>query len=130
MKNSYLKILPLFFILGCQRKLDDDRSKASYALGRQQGMSLKSQNRDLDIEIYAKSLADAYSGKEPLLPIDEQTKALMKQEEKNMDQKRLEAEKRQDSFSQENYQSLFHPLGKICNEPSLYLEKTVRRRFP
>lgn len=48
--------------MGCQKKLDTDERKASYAIGQQIGKNLKTQNITVDADVMAMSLTDAAKG--------------------------------------------------------------------
>jgi FKBP-type peptidyl-prolyl cis-trans isomerase len=52
--------------MGCEKKLDTDQRKASYAIGQQIGKNLKQQNIDFDADVLAKSLKDAVKGESKL----------------------------------------------------------------
>lgn len=52
--------------MGCEKKLDTDQKKASYAIGQQIGKNLKQQNIDFDADVLAKSLKDAVKGESKL----------------------------------------------------------------
>lgn len=78
---------------GCQKKLDDDKKKASYAIGQQIGTNLKNQNIDFDADVLASSIADAAKGKESKLKPEEMQAALMKLQEGMMKKQQEEAEK-------------------------------------
>ena len=66
---------------GCQKKLDTDQKKASYAIGQQIGGNLKNQNIEFDPEVLAMSIQDAAAGKESKLKPDEMQAAMMKLQE-------------------------------------------------
>lgn len=68
-------------IVGCQKKLDDDKKKASYAIGQQIGTNLKNQNIDFDSDVLAMSIKEASEGKESKLKPEEMQQALMKLQE-------------------------------------------------
>ncbi|MES3039334.1 MAG: FKBP-type peptidyl-prolyl cis-trans isomerase [Bdellovibrionota bacterium] len=52
--------------VGCQKKLDTDEKRASYAIGQQIGKNLKSQNITVNSDIMAMSLTDAAKGESKL----------------------------------------------------------------
>ncbi len=68
-------------VVGCQKKLDDDKKKASYAIGQQIGSNLKNQNIDFDPEVLAMSIKEASEGKESKLKQEEMQQSLMKLQE-------------------------------------------------
>lgn len=77
-------------LVGCQKKLDTDVKKASYAIGQQIGGNLKSQNIDFDPEIVAMALKDAQKG-ESKLDKDGMQQAMMKLQELAMQKQQTEA---------------------------------------
>lgn len=54
--------------IGCQKKIDTDQRKLSYAIGQQIGNSIKSQKIDVDPEYIALSIKDAQKGENKLGP--------------------------------------------------------------
>lgn len=81
--------------IGCEKKpkLDDDKKKATYAIGQQIGSNLKTQQIDFDPAVLAMSIKEAAEGKEPQLKPEEQQQALMKLQETMMKQQQEKAEK-------------------------------------
>ncbi len=79
--------------VGCQKKLDTDKKKASYAIGQQIGSNLKNQNIDFDPEVLAASVVEAAQGKPSKLKPEEMQAALMKLQEGMMKKQQEEAEK-------------------------------------
>jgi FKBP-type peptidyl-prolyl cis-trans isomerase len=71
-------------MVSCQKKLDDDKKKASYAIGQQIGSNLKNQNIEFDSEVLAMSIKEAAEGKESKLKPEEMQQALMKLQENMM----------------------------------------------
>lgn len=67
--------------VGCEKKLDNDQKKASYAIGQQIGQNLKSQNIDFDADVLAASIKEAATGKPARLKPEEMQQALMKLQE-------------------------------------------------
>lgn len=67
----------------CEKKpkLDNDVSRASYAIGQQIGQNLKNQNIDLDRDALAISVKDVLEGKPSRLKPEEIQQALMKLQE-------------------------------------------------
>jgi FKBP-type peptidyl-prolyl cis-trans isomerase len=78
---------------GCQKKLDDDKKKASYAIGQQIGSNLKNQNIEFDADVLAMSIKEAATGKESKLKPEEMQAALMKLQENMMKKQQEQAEK-------------------------------------
>lgn len=66
--------------LGCEKKLDTDARKASYAIGQQIGKNLKQQNIEFDADVLALSLKDASAGTSKMNPEEIQA-AMMKMQE-------------------------------------------------
>ena len=58
-------------------KLENNKDKASYAIGMDIGRSFKKQQLELNIDAVTQGVRDAYSGKKELLLTDEQTKEVM-----------------------------------------------------
>lgn len=56
--------------LSCEENLKDDRSRFSYAVGQQVGLSLKNQRMDdyVDVDALSKGIVDALQGKGKLTP--------------------------------------------------------------
>lgn len=78
---------------GCEKKLDDDKKKASYAIGQQIGSNLKNQNIDFDSDVLAMSIKEAAAGKESKLKPEEMQAALMKLQENLMKKQQEQSEK-------------------------------------
>jgi FKBP-type peptidyl-prolyl cis-trans isomerase len=76
--------------LGCEKKLDTDQRKATYAIGQQIGQNLKNQNIDFDADVLAMSIKEASAGKPAKLKPEEMQAALMKLQE-NIMKKQTEA---------------------------------------
>lgn len=77
-------------LVGCQKKLDTDIKKASYAIGQQIGTNLKTQNIDFDPEVVAMALKDAQKG-ESKLDKEGMQAAMMKLQEMAMKKQQEEA---------------------------------------
>lgn len=73
----------LALTVGCEKKpkLDNDVSRASYAIGQQIGQNLKNQNIELDRDSLAISVKDVLEGKPSRLKPEEIQQALMKLQE-------------------------------------------------
>lgn len=82
--------ITLLGVVACQKKLDTDIKKASYAIGQQIGTNLKSQNIDFDAEVVAMALKDASKG-ESKLDKDGLQQAMMKLQELAMKKQQDEA---------------------------------------
>lgn len=69
--------------MGCEKKpkLDNDMSRASYAIGQQIGSNLKNQNLELDKDALAISIKDVLENKPSRLKPEEIQQALMKLQE-------------------------------------------------
>lgn len=81
--------------MGCEKKpkLDNDLSRASYAIGQQIGTNLKNQNLELDKDALAISIKDVLESKPSRLKPEEIQQALMKlQETVNQKQQAAAAE--------------------------------------
>jgi FKBP-type peptidyl-prolyl cis-trans isomerase len=65
----------------CEKKLDTDNKRASYAIGQQIGTNLKNQNIDFDPDVVAQSLKDVVAGKPSKLKPEEMQQALQKLQE-------------------------------------------------
>lgn len=71
----------LVFVTGCDKKLDSDKNKASYAIGQQIGQNLKNQNIEFDADVIAMSLKDVSAAKPARLKPEEMQQALQKLQE-------------------------------------------------
>lgn len=82
----------LVFATGCEKKpkLDNDTSRASYAIGQQIGQNLKNQNVELDRDALTISIKDVLEGKASRLKPEEIQQALMKLQE-SINQKNAKA---------------------------------------
>jgi len=58
-------------------KLENNKDKASYAIGMDIGRSFKKQQLELNLDAVTQGVRDAYSGKKELLLTDEETKEVM-----------------------------------------------------
>lgn len=67
--------------VGCEKKVDTDQRKASYAIGQQIGQNLKNQNIEFDADVLAMSIKEAATGKPSKLKPEEMQQALMKLQE-------------------------------------------------
>jgi FKBP-type peptidyl-prolyl cis-trans isomerase FkpA len=78
-----LCVLGLSMFIGCDKKpkLDNDMSRASYAIGQQIGNNLKGQNLELDKDAVAISVMDVLSGKPARMKPEEVQQALQKLQE-------------------------------------------------
>ncbi len=82
--------LPVFVCLfmvslaGCDKKLDTDQKRSSYAIGQQIGQNLKAQNIDFDGDVLAMSLKDIASAKPSRLKPEEMQEAMRKLQEASM----------------------------------------------
>jgi len=66
---------------GCDKKLDSDAKRASYAIGQQIGKNLKDQNIDFDADVLSMSMKDIQAGKTARLNAQEMQQALQKLQE-------------------------------------------------
>ncbi len=80
-------------MVGCQKKLDTDLKKASYAIGQQIGSNLKNQNIEFDADVLASSINEASQGKEAKMKPEEMQQALMKLQEGMMKKQQEQGEK-------------------------------------
>ncbi|HRO67846.1 MAG TPA: FKBP-type peptidyl-prolyl cis-trans isomerase [Pseudobdellovibrionaceae bacterium] len=78
-------------LTACQKKLDTDVRKASYAIGQQIGGNLKAQSIEFDPEVIAMSLKDVQKG-ESKLDKDGLQQAMMKLQEMAMQKQQEEAQ--------------------------------------
>lgn len=78
-------------LTACQKKLDTDVKKASYAIGQQIGGNLKAQSIEFDPEVIAMSLKDVQKG-ESKLDKDGLQQAMMKLQEMAMQKQQEEAQ--------------------------------------
>lgn len=78
-------------LVGCQKKLDTDERRASYAIGQQIGTNLKTQNIDFDPAVIEMALKDVQKG-ESKLDKDGMQQAMMKLQELAMKKQEQEAQ--------------------------------------
>jgi FKBP-type peptidyl-prolyl cis-trans isomerase len=78
-------------LTACQKKLDTDEKRASYAIGQQIGTNLKTQNIPVDHDVLAMSLKDAAKG-ESKLDKEALQQAMMKLQEMAMKKQQEEGE--------------------------------------
>ncbi len=81
MKYALTTILGLVFLsslcfAGDKLELKDQKDKESYSLGYRFGQSLKSQQLEINLEIYTSGLKDSLGGANPLLSQEEINKAI------------------------------------------------------
>lgn len=90
-------LMAIAFVAGCNKKpkLDNDKNKASYAIGMQIGRSLKSQNADVNVQALSAGIEDALAGKEGDLKPEEMQAALQKMQEEAMKKAMEAADKNQ-----------------------------------
>jgi FKBP-type peptidyl-prolyl cis-trans isomerase FklB len=70
--------------------LKTEKEKLSYSLGANVGQNVKSNNLDIDAEIFARAIKDALTGSKPLLS-DEEMKTALQDFQQKMRQKQLAA---------------------------------------
>ena len=70
--------------------LKTEKEKLSYSLGASLGQNVKSNNLDIDAEIFTRAIKDALTGSKPLLS-DEEMKAALQDFQQKMRQKQLAA---------------------------------------
>ncbi|MFN7455391.1 MAG: FKBP-type peptidyl-prolyl cis-trans isomerase [Pseudobdellovibrionaceae bacterium] len=87
-----LSLIAISF-LGCDKKLKNDKDKASYAIGQQIGSNLKAQNIEIDADVLAQSIKDVAAGKPSKMTPEEQQQAMMKLQENLVKKQQEEAEK-------------------------------------
>lgn len=86
-------VVAVVAMTGCQKKLDTDLKKASYAIGQQIGSNLKNQNIEFDADVLAMSIGEAAQGKEAKMKPEEMQAALMKLQEGMMKKQQEAGEK-------------------------------------
>lgn len=79
----------------CDRKakLDNDKSRYSYAVGHQVGRNIKGQEIDLDVKAFAQAVNDVMAGKELAMNDQEMREALRMMAEKRREQEKADAER-------------------------------------
>jgi len=87
-----LAMASVMLTVGCQKKLDTDKKKASYAIGTQIGQNLKSQSIDVDSEVLAMAITEAIAGKESKLTKEQIQEAMGKLQESSMKKQQEVAE--------------------------------------
>lgn len=86
-----LAVVGAFGMVACQKKLDTDTKRASYAIGQQIGGNLKAQSIEFDADVIAMSLEDARKG-ESKMNQEEMQQAMMKLQEAAMQTQQKEAQ--------------------------------------
>lgn len=89
---ALIAIAALTFSVGCTKKLDTDKKKASYAIGQQIGQNLKNQNIEVDSDTLAMAVNDSASGKESKLTKEQIQEAMAKLQETTMKKQQEVAE--------------------------------------
>jgi FKBP-type peptidyl-prolyl cis-trans isomerase FklB len=89
MKYVLTIILSIGFLFGIcsageEIQLKDQKDKESYSLGYQFGQSLKSQGIDLNLDIYASGIRDAFEGKESQMSQEEIRSTIMELQKRVM----------------------------------------------
>lgn len=93
MKNVLLVTAAMMlFVVGCTKKLDTDKKKASYAIGQQIGQNLKSQSIEIDSDVLAMAITEAIAGKESKLKKEEIQEAMQKLQESSIKKQQEVAE--------------------------------------
>jgi FKBP-type peptidyl-prolyl cis-trans isomerase len=89
--SAMLVIVLLTGVIGCTKKLDTDKKKASYAIGQQIGNNLKQQFPDFDADAITMALKDAAKGKNQMTDQDMQN-ALMAVQKAAVEKQQKEGE--------------------------------------
>ncbi len=87
-----LAMATVMMTVGCSKKLDTDKKKASYAIGTQIGQNLKSQSIDVDSDVLAMAITEAIAGKESKLTKEQIQEAMGKLQETSMKKQQEVAE--------------------------------------
>ena len=66
--NVVLAVLVSLGFVACQKKLDTDQKKVSYAIGQQIGQNIKQVGLEIDPEVVGMSIGDALKGKNQMTP--------------------------------------------------------------
>jgi FKBP-type peptidyl-prolyl cis-trans isomerase len=84
-----------FVATGCSKKVElkTDNQKVSYAIGHQIGQSLKTQAKDVNLDVMRAAMEDVLKGKEPRMKQNEMREAIMKMQRKFMEKQREEGKK-------------------------------------
>lgn len=70
-----------FGMVACEKKLDSDQKKASYAIGQQLGKNFKDNNVDFDADVLVMALKDVKENKTAKMTQEEMGKAMQKLQE-------------------------------------------------
>lgn len=81
--NIGLVVLVSLGVVACQKKLDTDQKKVSYAIGQQIGQNIKQVGLDVDSDVVGMAIADVLKGKNQMTP-EEVTAAQTKLQEMMM----------------------------------------------
>lgn len=76
-----LAVAVAFGLVACEKKLDTDQKKASYAIGQQLGKNFKDNNVDFDADVLLMALKDVKEGKESKMTQEDMGKAMQKLQE-------------------------------------------------
>lgn len=71
----------LMVTMACEKKIDTDQKRASYAIGQQLGKNFKDNNVDFDADVLVMALKDAKDGKTSKMTQEEMGKAMQKLQE-------------------------------------------------
>lgn len=92
MKLGLAMAAALLMVVGCTKKLDSDKKKASYAIGQQIGQNLKSQSIEIDADVLAMAITEAVAGKESKLTKEQVQEAMQKLQESSIKKQQETAE--------------------------------------
>jgi FKBP-type peptidyl-prolyl cis-trans isomerase FkpA/FKBP-type peptidyl-prolyl cis-trans isomerase FklB len=95
MKAAKLGLVALMVIgVGCQKKLDTDQKKVSYAIGQQIGQNIKQVGIEIDADVVGMAISDVLKDKNQMKP-EEITEAQNKLQEMMMKKNQEQAAKNQ-----------------------------------
>lgn len=76
-----LSVAVAFGLVACEKKLDTDQKRASYAIGQQLGKNFKDNNVDFDADVLVMALKDVKENKTSKMTQEEMGKAMQKLQE-------------------------------------------------
>jgi FKBP-type peptidyl-prolyl cis-trans isomerase len=90
-KIGLVSIMALFALVACNKKLDTDNRKATYAIGQQIGKNIKQQFSDFDPDVLAMAIKDAANNKNKMTDQEMQA-ALTKLQTSALEKQQKDAE--------------------------------------
>lgn len=106
-----LVVAVAFGMVACEKKLDTDQKRASYAIGQQLGKNFKDNSVDFDAEVLVMALKDVKEGKTSKMTQEDMGKAMQKLQEM--------AQSKQGQVAEENKKKGEEFLAKNKENPNV-----------